>query len=29
MMDELIKVVERKDSRAVNAREFHAALKVG
>jgi anti-repressor protein len=27
-MDELITVVERKDSRAVNARELHAALKV-
>jgi anti-repressor protein len=28
MMDELIAVVERKKSRAVNARELHAALKV-
>jgi anti-repressor protein len=28
MMDELITVVEHKDSRAVNARELHAALKV-
>jgi anti-repressor protein len=28
MMDELVTVVEYKDSRAVNARELHAALKV-